>query len=308
LPGRRPAKRPAAPAHGSASVAIDVAAASLDGPHVMEIVGAMAAPAVGAELPVVNVIGTVTIAATSAQPSHAGQVGAVAALARNGLVRALEREIGQHVMIEHPGRPVHGVVTGSAVVAESTFVRVVFQMAIDASLGCVAEDVGFMAVPAVDVGVRAEERESREIVVEKYIVLPRSLVVAIVAGDALFALVGIVCRVAIVAARIERYIENRLDVAVLAFNRLVGAAQGVVGVRGVVEVDLRPQDDTVAGFALVPEMTFVFVVFDMTADAGCVETVRERVVGVAIVARQLRMPAFKGEVGIPLVIETRIVP
>ena len=268
----------------------------------------MAAATVGAELAIVNVVGTVTIAAARAEPLHSGQVRPVAALAGHGFMRALEREIGQQVVIEHPGRPFHRVVTRGAVVAETAIVRVVFEMAIDARLGRVAEDVGFMAIRALGVGMCAEERESREVVVEKYVLVPGRFVVAILALDPLFALVGIVRGVTVVAARLQRHVENGFDVAVLAFDGLVSAAQGVLGVRGVIEVNLCPHDDTVTGFALFPEMTFVFIVFDVAIDAGGIEAVGERIVGVTIAADQLRMPALQGEVRIPLVIETGIVP
>lgn len=99
--------------------------------------------------------------------------------------------------------------------------RVIFHVTVDAGRRCVLEDVRVMAGVAFDVQVLAEERESRQIVVEEYIVCPRNLVVTILAERALSALVRVVVLVTGEAVGLELDLEYGLDVAFLALDRLM---------------------------------------------------------------------------------------
>lgn len=60
------------------------------------------------------------------------------------------------VMVELPGQPVHGVMTGRTVLREPVVVRVILSVAIDALLGRIAEHMCGMAIVALNVRVLAE--------------------------------------------------------------------------------------------------------------------------------------------------------
>ena len=132
----------------------------------------MAAAAVEAELAVVYVVGTVTVAAATALALHGGKRLAVAGVAGRVAVRAGEREPGPQVVIELPGQPVDRVVAGGAIVAVTPLVGIVVAVAVDANLRRVAENVGLMAAVAGSVGMCAEQREPGQVVIEEQVVLP----------------------------------------------------------------------------------------------------------------------------------------
>ena len=101
----------------------------------------MAAPAIRAELSVVNIIGAMTVAAAATQARHRGKRLAMAAIAADTGVRAVQRESRLQIVIELPLQPVNRIVARCAVVLEATVVRIVFAVTIHTILWCILEYV-----------------------------------------------------------------------------------------------------------------------------------------------------------------------
>lgn len=114
--------------------------------------------------------------------------------------------------------------------------------------------------------VLAEQREPGQAMVEKDVILPRVFVVTVRARYSQRAVMGVVFFVAGQAVSGQGHIENRLDVASLAFSLGMRATEGVSGVCGVIELHIRPSGAHMTGLALRAEMSLVVVVFLVTAD------------------------------------------
>jgi hypothetical protein len=101
----------------------------------------VATATIEAELAVVDIICAVAVATPLPDRCLHGQRLAVAALARDVHVRAIEPEVRLPVVIEAPLEPVDRVVAHTAVLAETPVMRVLFAMAFHAPGGRIAEDV-----------------------------------------------------------------------------------------------------------------------------------------------------------------------
>lgn len=268
----------------------------------------MTAAAVGSELTVVNVIGTMTVRAVLAQARLRGKRLPVTALARDVCVCTVKRETRLLVVVEQPLLPVDRVVAQPAILAEATVVRVVFAVATEAVFRCVAKYVRLVALAAVGFRVFTKQRKPGEVVVEKDIVLPRRFTVAVEALRALCALVGVIVLVTRETVAFQLHFVNRLDVAGSTLGFPVRTDQCVAGVFLMIEMHIGPAAAGVTGLAALSEMTLVIVVFPVAGDARHVEFVGERVVAVAAIAILLRMLAIQWEIRIAIVIEARIVP
>jgi len=145
----------------------------------------MATATVGSELPIVDIVGTMTIGAVPAEARLRRKRLPVAALARDLRVCAVEREAGLRVVIEQPLLPVDRVMAQRAVLAKTPLVGVVLAVAADAVFRSVAEHVRFVTLAALGFRVFAEQREAGEIMVEEDVVLPRGFTVAVEALRAL---------------------------------------------------------------------------------------------------------------------------
>lgn len=132
----------------------------------------MAAATVESELAIVNIIRPVAVAAAIAESQLHLERLAVAALARDSRVRAVQGEAGLLVVVEPPLSPVDRVVAAGAVLAEATVVWIFVAVAAGAIVGCVAEHVRVMALRALELGVRTEQRKLRQAMVEENIVRP----------------------------------------------------------------------------------------------------------------------------------------
>lgn len=136
-------------------------------------------------------------------------------------MRALQFKMRLRIVVESPFRPVHRVVAERAVARKTTVMGIVIAMAVHAVRGCVRENTGLVTGIARGVRVRAEQRESRQAMIEKDLVGPRVLVVTIIARDALRSFVGIVFCVTRETVSLQCKLENRLDVTSIAFDGLV---------------------------------------------------------------------------------------
>ena len=152
----------------------------------------MATPAIRAELSVVNIIGAMTVAAAAAKTRHRGKRLPVAVIATNSCVRAVQREIGLHIVIELPLQPVNRVVARGAVVLEATVVRIVLAMTIHTIPRRILEYVRLVTRIAFLAAVLAEQREACQVVIEEHVFRPRYIVVAVLALDALRAQMRVV--------------------------------------------------------------------------------------------------------------------
>lgn len=156
--------------------------------------------------------------------------------------------------------------------------------------------------------VRAEQRESRQAVIEKHVILPCTLVVTIVAYDPQGLVVRIIRRMTSEAPAFKRDIENRFDVARGALDRLVRAVQRVVRVDVVIEVDRRPLFITVTLGTFRTKMAIVRVIVEMTSCALRIQRVGKRIGAMAGVAGEIRMPAKKRKIRVAIMIEPGIEP
>lgn len=145
----------------------------------------MAATAVGSELAIVDIVGTMTVGTVLAQARLRSERLPVAAFACDFRVCAVQRETGLLVVIEKPLLPFDRVVAQRAFFTKATFVLVVLAMAADAVFRRVAEYMRLVAVTAIGFRVFTEQREAGEIVVEEDVVLPRGFTVAVEALRAL---------------------------------------------------------------------------------------------------------------------------
>jgi hypothetical protein len=185
---------------------------------------------------------------------------------------------------------------------------VILTVASDAVVLGILENVRVVAGIALLLGMNAEQRESRQIVVEENIVRPGMFVVAVKAKSALGSLVGVVILMADQAILDKLDLEDWLDVARDTLGESVGPLQHIGSLDTVIESDIYPLIIDVAGIAGGTEVPVVIVVFEVTGNAGDIQRVGERVVAVAGIAGELSMAAVERETRVPPMIEAGIGP
>ena len=89
----------------------------------------MTAATINAEFVVVNIVGTVAAAAAAINKFHFLDCAAVAVIASDLYVRALQRKFGLHVMVEVPQIPCNRIVAGVTTTGETAAVRVIHVVA-----------------------------------------------------------------------------------------------------------------------------------------------------------------------------------
>jgi len=223
----------------------------------------MATPAIRAELSVVNIIGAMTVAAAAAKTRHRGKRLAMAALAADAGVRAVQWEACLQIVIELPLQPVNRIVARGAVVLEATVVRILLAVAIHTIFGCILEYVRLVTRIAFLAAMLAEQWEACQIVIKKHVFWPRYIVVAVLALDALRAEMWVVFLVTGIASRRQCNFEDRLNVTRLALEFFMRAMNFMVGVDIVIKHDARPVSGNVAGLTNVTEVSIMIVVFEM---------------------------------------------
>jgi len=159
----------------------------------------MAPPAVGAKLPVMDVVARVAIAAAAAQIHLDFKGLPVTGVAADGAMRAVEQERSLCVVIKAPLRPVDRRMAHCAIIGESIVVRIVVCVTGAAVLRCVPEYLRLVAGRTIGVKMLAEQWEMRQVMIEKQVLLPRVLIVTICALCALGSGVRIVILVAFAA-------------------------------------------------------------------------------------------------------------
>ena len=232
----------------------------------------------------------------------------VAILADDLIVLAEQREAREVVIEAHALVPVDLDVATRAIVAELTFVRVVVGVTTD-TLGrrqCIGYRLD-VAIGALDIRMRAEQREVRiDCVIERH-VQPFSRPVTVVADRAVDAVVRIVLEMARDAFGRLRLVENVALVARLAFEICMRTGQREAAAIEVVEQRLRPVDRVVTVLTLGAVATHVLIVIDVTVDAN-VGSVDILLVDVAAHAGDLGVRAEQRVPALSLVVVVRVGP
>jgi len=122
------------------------------------------------------------------------------------------------------------------------------------------------------------------------------------------SLVGVILFVTRQAIGHQCDIENRLDVAGLAFERFVRAFQCIAGPDFMIEAGVFPGTAGMTGAAIGAEVTVVVVIFEVATRARDVEFVRKRVFGVTFATFHFAMLTVECELCVAGVIETGIGP
>lgn len=268
----------------------------------------MASAAVKPEFAIVHVIGPMTVRTAAAQPGLRCQRSSVTGIAAYLEMCAVQPEGRLTVVIELPLQPVDGVVAQGTVFREAVRVRVFVTVAFSAIHRRVAENMRIVTRVALFVGVRSQEWETCQAMIEEDQVRPRILGMAVQAGCSLCALMGVVFLVAVQAAGFRFGFEYRLDVTPFACDEFVRTVEPVLRVGVMVEVNCRPCFRSMAGIAGAPEMTFMIVVLEMAGDAGNVHFVVERILAVAVAAGKFRVPTLQCELRVTGMIELGVLP
>jgi len=117
------------------------------------------------------------------------------------------------------------------------------------------------------IDVLAQQRETRQTMVEEDVFSPRLFVVAVFADLPLGTTVRVVFLMAITANSRGLSVKHRFDMAGRTFNTGVCAAQGVSGVDVVIERELHPLIGNVAGVTLLTKVPVVIVIVVVAGEA-----------------------------------------
>ncbi len=117
-----------------------------------------------------------------------------------------------------------------------------------------------MARQAIGIAVFAEQRETRQVMIEEDVLGPRGFVVAVLANCPLGSLMRIVFFMAVAAACRWRGIKQRFDVATGAFDIRMSAVERVSGFDIVIERELRPIVSDMARFTTLAKVFVMIVV------------------------------------------------
>jgi len=191
-------------------------------------------------------------------------------------------------------------VTEGAARPQALLVLVVLAVARDAVERRVLVRGAQVALLARRDGMKSDQGEARQIVIEKHLCSPPVLVVAALTLLALLPAMDIVGSVTAVAGRSELRLVEGPAMAGLATDLPVRAAQRVGGLV-VVEGDTLPLLDNVAGLALGAIAAPVVVIVAVTTVAGRAQRGLEDPIRVAGGAADLLMSAPEGKRGLVVV-------
>ena len=150
----------------------------MQGPHVAERVGRMAAPAVRSEFVIVNVVRAMAASAVAIYDFDPVQRCAMTGFTLNLCVRTLDWKVRLHIVIECPEFPSHRVVASIAACREVPPVRVVIAVTRAAVIVYVDEGRSLVTVAALRSAVKAQKRKAGQVVIEENRILPINFGVA----------------------------------------------------------------------------------------------------------------------------------
>lgn len=268
----------------------------------------MTSVAIFSEAPAVNVVSAMAVGAVVSQVDLSGDRSAVAGLAGELHMRAIERKIGLSAVVEPPEVPPVRVVAQTAPGAEPAAMFVVLRVAISTGQGGALERRRGVALLADGDGMLADQREPGQIMVEENLDQPAPFVMATGAFRAFLALVSVILSVAIDARGAEFLFLELTLMARGAVELGVLVAKRELGVLVVIESDLLPARRAVTILALYAVAAFVFVVFLVTGDTGLLELLPVQIAGMAGLAGSFRVAPLESELGVLPVIESDTPP
>ena len=141
---------------------------SLQQPQILERLRRVAHSTVAAKLPLVKIVTPVTAATGHRECDHAVRGLAVAGVAVQVIVGAVECKTRLGIVVEYPEEPARRIVALCTVRPEPAFVYIVLGMALHTLPWCIEEGRCFVAVFADHVSMVANQGEQREIMVEAH--------------------------------------------------------------------------------------------------------------------------------------------
>ena len=188
---------------------------------------------------------------------------AMARIAMQFFMRAVEFKFGPLVVIKTPDIPSVRVVTHGTRLSQTPLVFVVLLVASNALAAYVFIGRCQVTVLTGHDRVQAQKRKPRDVVIEPHTLAPGPLVVTILAALALLALVHIVHLVARMALEWQ-LVMDLSGVTSVARDLFMPTAQGVLGILAVVKADISPTLLGVAFLTLVAVPFLVRVVVSVT--------------------------------------------
>jgi len=181
-----------------------------------------------------------------------------------------ESEFGLGIVIETPELPAIGVVTNGAVASEPFLVDVPGRVAFCTFKRGILESGARVASLASRQGMQAEQRESRQVMVEKHRLPPTFGVMAFPALFALLASMHILLEMTAFAFQRRFAKSKRLFMAAVAFGVRVLRRQSEFGLV-MIEPAILPFICLMAGIAFIAQAPLVPIVEAMTGNAAAVE-------------------------------------
>ncbi len=141
-----------------------------------------------------------------------------------------------------------------------------------------------MAGQALGVFVFAEQRKTRQAMIEEDVLCPRGFVVAVLASCSLGSLVRIIFLVTVAATHRRLSVKQRFDMTTSTFYIGMRTLEDVSGVDVVIKRKLRPLVRDMACFATLPKVPLVIIVALMARETGCGQLISKWVITMAVTA------------------------
>ena len=223
-------------------------------------------------------------------------------------MRPLQREPGLPIMVEFPDPP---AVRRMTLLTESTQLQLVYilvAMTADTFHPGIGIARTAMAFPARHHLVQADQRKSRQPMIQLDTRTPSLCSMALVTLPALAAPVLIVEPMACITLPAGLYFKQLLFMAVRAIGLGMPAGQRKPGLPVMRKRDFGPFFRTVTLTALVTKITMVLVVCLVACHTGCCELFITWIVYMAIFAAKPLVPAGQRKIRFPVMIEQQPVP
>lgn len=214
-----------------------------------------------------RVVGAMAPIAAAGLSDFGDILGLVAGVAVEPLVGAIQREARLPRMIELPSLPAVRVVAPRTLGTEPALVKLVL-MTSAAGCGRILEAGCAVTLLAGDGRVQPNQGKTRDIMVERDLLAPAGLLVALLAARAKLPLMRIVLAVAAGAIGRQLVTIEITRMARVAFDGRVFTAQRELGCFVVVEADRRPLRRGMTSFAFLAVASGVLVLLGMAANAG----------------------------------------
>lgn len=268
----------------------------------------MTATAVGAEVTPVDIVAAMTGNAARIERHAFRGWPFVTVGAAERPVCAVDPERRAQIVVEFPPPPVHGVVAITTVRTEVSAMRIVGEMAIHACLRGVLEALRLVATRTFGTCVGADQRETRQVMIEPDGLRPGDFAVAGIAGIAELSRVRVLVTMAAQALGLRARLTDRNCVTVVAAQSAMRADQPERRIGVVVETHLEPTAAVVTAPAILAVDPGVLVVVSMAGITVGRQFDLEYRRGMAGTAGAIRMPPGEGKPRLARVIEARIRP